>query len=64
MITHDKLARVGEISEKFLLLCIGASIYGPKVFVLFALGFLLVCLVTGFVAIQQVCKVKKDEEKT
>lgn len=62
MITYDKLARASEISEKFLLLSIGASLYGPRVFVLIALGFLLLSLTLGFVAIQRVCKVK-DEEK-
>jgi len=62
MITYDKLTRASEISEKFLLLSIGASLYGPRVFVIIALGFLLLSLALGFVAIQRVCKVK-DEEK-
>jgi len=60
---HNKLLRVGEISEKFLLLSIGASLYGPKVFVLIAFGFLVLCSFTSFVAIQRVCKIKKDENK-
>lgn len=54
MLTHDKTVTLNGVLEKLLLLSIGASWWGPPIFIFTSLGLLFACIVTGVMLLRRI----------